>query len=179
MDIFLAIALFVVLFIAAVNDWRDQKIPNVLTLPCFLALPAYHSLINGWSGFLFCAGGIGLGIGLLILPYLMGGMGAGDAKLMGAIGGFIGAKGVLYAFVFTAIVGGIYALLLMVIYRERFKGFFQEKKQEIISVLLTRKLSPISNVAPAQRPRLCYGMAIAIGTSIYILLNITGAISVG
>ena len=123
MDLLLTTSLFVVLVIASVSDWRDQKIPNILTLPCFLVAPAYHAWVNGWGGFLFSAGGIGLGIGLLILPYLMGGMGAGDAKLMGAVGGFIGPKAVLYAFAFTAIAGGVYALLLIVLHRSQFPGF--------------------------------------------------------
>ena len=68
----------------------------------------------------------------------MGGMGAGDAKLMGAIGGFLGAKAVLFAFFLTAAAGGIYALIVVVVFRSKFRGFFRRQLNTLISIILTR-----------------------------------------
>ena len=51
-------------------------------------------------------------------------MGAGDAKLLGAVGSYIGAKSVFISFLFTAVAGGIYALLILILYNKKFKGFF-------------------------------------------------------
>jgi prepilin peptidase CpaA len=178
MNLLLITTMTVIVSLAAVIDLREQRIPNLITLPCFIAAPAYYTLLDGWDGLFFSTAGLAVGIGLLLLPYLMGGMGAGDAKLMGAVGGFIGAKGVLYAFIFTAISGGIYAILLMIIFRNQFKGFFTEKKYDLLSIFLTRKLALGQTPAAAsERPRLCYGLAIAVGTCVYIVLNITGVLS--
>ena len=82
MDYLPLIILNGVLIISAATDLRSQKIPNMVTLPAALAALAYHTKINGLEGFLFSATGLAAGIALLILPYLMGGMGAGDAKLL-------------------------------------------------------------------------------------------------
>ena len=103
-----ALALFLssVLVSAAIFDIRVQKIPNLLTYPTMAVGLIYHSFTNGVEGFFFGAGGIGVGIGLFLIPYLIGVMGAGDAKLMGAVGAALGAKGVFYAVLLSAIVGG-------------------------------------------------------------------------
>ena len=176
MELFPIIFLSVILITAAIIDLRNQRIPNLLTYPGILMALTYHTIINGIEGLLFSAGGIGIGICLLIIPYLMGGMGAGDAKLMGAIGGFVGAKGVFYTFLLTAAVGGIYALILSVVYRSKFKGFIKKRLNTFIGFILTRKYIPDNQKIAKNEPKLCYGLAIAIGTAIYIFWNTTGFI---
>jgi len=52
-----------------------------------------------------------LGMGLFIILYLMGGMGAGDVKLIGAVGSMLGPYMVLTAVLCTALIGGICALV--------------------------------------------------------------------
>ena len=174
MDNFSIIFITILIITSAIIDMKTHKIPNFVTLPGMLFAIAYHSALNGIDGLLFSAAGIGIGIALLIIPYIMGGMGAGDAKLMGAIGGVLGAKAVFYAFLLIAAVGGIYALILTVIYRSEFTGFFKKKYHNLISLILTRKYIPGAEERSKDRPRLCYGLAIALGTGIYLLLNITG-----
>jgi prepilin peptidase CpaA len=174
MDYFLIIFLIILVIASAITDLKTQKIPNFVTLPGMLIALAYHSALSGLNGVLFSAAGIGIGIALLIIPYLMGGMGAGDAKLMGAIGAVLGAKAVFYAFLLIAAVGGIYALIIIVIYRTEFTGFFRKKYDNLISFILTRKYIPDTEERSKKRPRLCYGLAIALGTVIYILLDSTG-----
>jgi prepilin peptidase CpaA len=134
----------------------------------------YHFFLRGLDGLFFSTGGIGIGIGLLIVPYLMGGMGAGDAKLMGAIGGMIGAKGVFIAFIYTAIVGAVYALVLILIHRQYFGGFFKKQVTTLRTFILTRKYIPDPVEAGKNTPKLCYGLAIALGTGIYIILDLSG-----
>jgi prepilin peptidase CpaA len=163
-----------VLVISAATDLRSQKIPNIITLPAALAALAYHTEINGFEGFLFSVTGLAAGIALLILPYLMGGMGAGDVKLMGVVGAFIGPKQMFYAFLIITIIGGIYSLLLMVFQRSSFKGFFRDQYDSLINVVLTQKLTPGSGLKDQRRPKLCYGLAIASGTGLYTILNLTG-----
>jgi prepilin peptidase CpaA len=163
--------LSVILLVAVVTDLRAQKIPNILTFPAAALALIYNTVANGFSGFLFSAQGLALGIGLLIIPYLLGGMGAGDAKLMGVVGGVLGARCVFYAFLSSAIVGGIYAVILTLIYRRHFRGFYKTQLVAFINFLLIRKYIPEPGEADLKKPRLCYGLAIALGTGIYIVFN--------
>lgn len=85
-----ALALLVLCAIAAVLDMRTRRIPNVLTVPFFLAGLVFQGVVNGWSGL----GNAGLaflfGFGSLYLLWLVGGGGGGDVKLMGAVSVWLG-----------------------------------------------------------------------------------------
>ena len=74
---------------------------------------------------------------LLIVFYLMGMMGAGDVKLMGAVGSILGPAGVFKAFLFTAIVGGIYAVIVLA-YHGQLAGFMKRIALSLKLSLLTR-----------------------------------------
>ena len=158
--------LFSILLIAAIYDAKYRRIPNILTFSTFVAGILYHSWFLGFHGFMFSLGGAFLGMGLLIVFYLMGKMGAGDVKLMGAVGSILGPAGAFNAFLFTAIVGGIYAIIIL-LYKGRFADSMNRMWQALKLSVLTR-----SSVTPDQEksgPVLCYGIAIAIGTSLSIV----------
>ena len=125
MDFFSYILLFGLLVTAAGIDLATQKIPNKLTFPVITIALSFHTATAGFEGLLFSLGGIVVGIALLIVPYLMGGMGAGDAKLMGAVGAIIGAKSVFFTFLFSAIAGGVYAII---------SGGSSEKSRPLLSI---------------------------------------------
>ncbi|MEN6497458.1 MAG: A24 family peptidase [Thermoguttaceae bacterium] len=98
--------------LAAVTDARMHRIPNVLTVPTALLGLAYHTLApTGW-GPLVALAGFGVGFALLLLPWLLGGGGMGDVKLLAALGAWLGPWWVLIAF---AVSGGVAALLAMAI----------------------------------------------------------------
>ena len=172
-DNLLATYLASVLLIAAVIDMRIQRIPNLLTFPAAALALFYHCLTNGVSGLVFSIIGMATGLVLLFIPYLLGGMGAGDAKLMGVVGGIFGAKGVFFAFLFTALAGGVYALALILFYRRRFEGFFKKAYETLLALILTRKYIPEPADKNKTTPRLYYGLAIAFGTGTYIVLKMT------
>ena len=155
--------LTVVLFIAAVMDIRVHKIPNWLTLPTILIALAGHTWSGGWQGFLFSIQGMALGLAILIVPYLIGGMGAGDAKLLGAVGGILGPGGVFTAFLFTAVVGGIYALALLTV-----RGYFTQALRQAANISKTFVLTGTLVLPPVptrmKNLELYYGFAIALGT---------------
>ena len=152
-----------VLLVAAISDLRWRKIPNWLTYPTMIAAIIYHASRSGLTGGLFSLEGIALGTALLIIPYLMGGMGAGDVKLLGAVGGLVGPQGVFLAFLFSAIVGGIYALVLLA-----FHGYFKETALRywtiLRSLILSRKIMYIPAPEKMNKHHLLYGLAIALGT---------------
>ena len=155
--------LLVILTAAAIYDLKYRKIPNILTLSTIVAGMVCHSWFSGLEGLLFSLGGTFLGMGLLIAFYLMGKMGAGDVKLMGAVGSILGPAGVFNAFLFTAIVGGIYAIIILLI-----RGGFADSMSRLFQALRLSVLTQ-SPVAPDEKktgPVLCYGIAIAIGTSL-------------
>ena len=164
------IILLITLSIAVVLDIRYQKIPNWLTFSAMLAAVVLNTSSMGLQGFLFSFGGVLVGIAVMIIPYLMGGMGAGDAKLMGAVGGMLGPKGVFIAFLLTALIGGIYALGILAYFggfRETFRRYWQMLKM----FFLTGKVNYISPSANETRPRLRYGIAIALGTIMTVVIK--------
>lgn len=171
---FLILLLLSILSISAIIDFRAQKIPNLITLPAVIIALLYHFFTNGIDGLTFSALGLATGIGLLIIPYMLGGMGAGDAKLMGAVGAILGSKSVFTAFLLAALVGGIYAVILIMLNRKQFKGFFKKQLITLQLFILTRKFIPDPVEENNKKPKLCYGVAIALGTYIYMGLELSG-----
>jgi prepilin peptidase CpaA len=173
-DYFLILLLLSILSISAIIDFRTQKIPNLITFPAVTIALFYHFLSHGIEGLIFGCLGLVTGIALLIIPYMLGGMGAGDAKLMGAVGAILGTKSVFNAFLFSAIVGGIYAIILILLNRNKFKDFFKKQLITLQLFVLTRKFIPDPVEEDNKKPKLCYGVAIALGTVIYMGLDLTG-----
>ena len=173
-DISLIMFLGIVLIVATVTDLRFQKIPNILTFPVMVIALTYHGVTNGLDGLLFSAAGLALGIGLLILPYLLGVMGAGDVKLMGAVGAILGARGAFIAFLFTGIAGGIYALIILLIRRKECRAWVTRHATTLKTFLFTGHFIPIPADKDEKTPRLFYGVAIASGTLFSVFLELSG-----
>lgn len=170
MDVIPILLLSIILIVAVVKDVRFRKIPNWLTFPSMALSIVYHSITNGFSGLLFSFAGLGIGIALLIVPYLMGGIGAGDAKLMGVVGSFLGPKGVFLAFLITAIIGGVYAVLLLARY-----GLVRVTVQRYLfiirSFIFMRKAEYVAPSEDEKKPRLRYGIAVAVGTLLSLFIR--------
>ncbi len=164
--------LSIILVIAAFFDFYKQKIHNKLTFSTILSALLFYGYADGFHGLIFSLTGLAVGIAVLFLPYIMGGTGAGDVKLMGAVGSLLGAKAVFISFLFTALFGGIYALLVIFLNKKKFTGFFKKHYHVILAFLLTRKYMPVS--VNENRPKICYGIAIALGTFSYMGLTIAG-----
>jgi prepilin peptidase CpaA len=107
----------IVVAVATVTDLRTRRIPNWLVLPFLLAGITASTWLLGWQGLGRSLMGFGLGLVLFGVMFFMGGMGAGDVKLAAAIGAWVGPKQLFLALVLTAIVGGIMALVWIVIGR--------------------------------------------------------------
>jgi prepilin peptidase CpaA len=155
--------LILVLIISLVTDLRKRKIYNIVTLPAILIGFIYYSFFGGWEGFLFSGKGLIIGLGILLIPYLLGGMGAGDVKLMAAIGALMGTSFVFYSFIYTALIGGTIALVLIVKHR----GFWQSVKNIFFNVTFLRSnLGSIILNKKEQSSSISfpYGVAIVLGT---------------
>ncbi|HZT82502.1 MAG TPA: A24 family peptidase [Gemmataceae bacterium] len=108
--------------IAAFTDVWKFKVHNLLTLPLLLAGVIYHTVMGsmsetGWSiGLLNSLLGALFGFGILIVFYIVGGMGAGDVKLMAAIGAWLGWPLTFYVFIASALAAGVYSVVLILAY---------------------------------------------------------------
>jgi prepilin peptidase CpaA len=153
----------IVLLVATVYDIRFRRIPNWLTFPALVLGIGYHTIIGGFYGLGFSFLGMVVGFGFFFLFYIAGGMGAGDVKLMAALGSFLGPTDVLYAGAYTAIAGGVYALILILARKENRKAF---ARYGIMAkaLLTTGHFASIPENENIKTTPLCYGVAIAAGT---------------
>ena len=104
-------------FIAAATDLWKFKVYNALTFPLLLSGPIYHAHVNGVPGARASLVGILFAFGVLIGPYLMGAVGAGDVKLVAGAGGWLGTPLTFWILMASCIAAGIYALVLILVER--------------------------------------------------------------
>lgn len=156
----------VTLVVAAVIDGMKLKVPNWLTFPMILSGWLYAGLWFGWEGIGWSLVGTVVGLGLLLPAYAIGGMGAGDVKLMAGIGAWIGPSLTFYAFCVSAVIGGVIAVV-MVLWRRAW-GHHQSQFMAILTeIFMIRDPEQLSTIAAERKPRMMllpYGIPIAIGT---------------
>jgi prepilin peptidase CpaA len=114
-----------VLVIAAVIDGWRLRVPNRLTYPLIIGGWLYGAAYFGWQGLGWSLLGTLVGLALLLPAYAIGGMGAGDVKLLAGVGAWVGAGDMLYAFVATALVGGLIAVG-MVLWQRSWQRHWQQ-----------------------------------------------------
>lgn len=105
--------LILVLIISVVTDLKSRKIYNKVIFPGLAAAFTLHFLFGGWVALGEAAIGCFIGLGVLLIPYLLGGMGAGDVKLLALVGALKGTYFVLTASVYMALIGAILALAIL------------------------------------------------------------------
>jgi len=162
----------VTLVVAAVIDGWKLKVPNWITFPMILAGWIYSGTFFGWEGLAWSLAGTIVGLGLLLPAYAIGGMGAGDVKLLAGVGAWVWASVTFYAFCLSAIIGGVIALG-MVLYR---KAWHKHRDQfglilnEVLTIRDPNQLSAIAAQRKSSMLLLPYGIPIALGTILYFAL---------
>ncbi len=167
----LAVALALV---AGYTDWRSRRIPNWLTVPGFLVGVSLNVLAGGWTGLKTSLLGAGLGL-LLLLPFVfLRSLGAGDWKLAGALGAFVGWENLVRLLMGSVFVAGLMALGL-VIYKRRFKQTLRNIGRLLASMLTLRMPGAEVSLDNPQSLRVPYGVALALTTVLFGIETIWGA----
>ena len=153
-----------VVLTAAVIDVRTHRIPNILTFGSAAVALVYHTWTAGAPGLAASAGGWAIGVGLFLPMFLLRGMGGGDVKLLGAVGAWVGPRGVLYAGLYSVLAGGILALVIGGMHGYLGKAF--SNIWGLLGVWRTAGIQPLPGltIEDSVGPRLAYGVAIAAGT---------------
>jgi prepilin peptidase CpaA len=107
--------------ISAVTDLWRFKVYNLLTIPLLFSGLIYHAVVGGYPELSQSLTGALFGFGILVAPYVMGGMGAGDVKLMSAVGAWLGLSVTYQVFIASSVAAGIYALALIIMSRKLFE----------------------------------------------------------
>jgi prepilin peptidase CpaA len=157
------------LIVAAIIDGKQLKVPNWITFPMIVTGWVFNTAVLGWEGLGLSLVGTVVGLALLLPAYAIGGMGAGDVKLLAGVGAWVGSGVTFYAFCLSAIAGGVIAVAMVVCQR----GWTKHKTQflmilnEIATVGNPTELATIAADRKSSMLLLPYGIPIAIGTILY------------
>jgi prepilin peptidase CpaA len=166
----------ITLIVAAVIDGLKLKVPNWITFPMIISGWIYSAAFSpyaGWEGLAYSLIGTVVGLALLLPLYAIGGMGAGDVKLLAGVGAWVWSITTVYAFAVSAIIGGGIAVLMVLSRRTWYKHQTQFWMicTEILTVKDPEKLAAIAAERKPTMMLLPYGIPIAIGTIAYFYVT--------
>jgi prepilin peptidase CpaA len=157
--------------VAAACDVKTRRIPNVLTFGAALAGVIAHAYVGGWSGAGMSALGCLVGIAAFFPFFALGGLGAGDIKLLGAIGAWLGPVGAVWVVLFSGIAGGVLAIGVAL-----FSGYLVRAVSNVWSLLtywrvMGLRTSPELTLANDAAPRLAYAVPVLAGLVLTLWLR--------
>ncbi len=169
-DIALLIVALALAITAAVFDVQQHRIPNWLTYPGMVSGIVLRGVLFGWKGLGSAVEGFAFAGGVMLLFYAVRAMGAGDVKLMAAIGSLLGPRQSVVVLVATAICGGVLAIGYAL-----YRGRMWATIKNVGSVLRFHawaglRAHPELNLDNPTALRMPYGLAIAAGTLYALLL---------
>jgi prepilin peptidase CpaA len=148
------------------SDWRSRRIPNWLTVPGLGIGIAVNVMVSGFSGLRTSLLGAGLGL-LILLPFVfLRSLGAGDWKLAGALGAFVGPGVLVDLLMGSVFIAGIMALGL-VIYKRRLKETLRNIGRLLVSMLTFHMPASEVSLDNPQSLKIPYGVALALSTVCY------------
>ncbi len=158
--------------VAAYIDGKELRVPNKITYPMIIAgwiysMIAYQLTGEGWYvGLGWSLAGTAVGLATLLPAYSIGGMGAGDVKMMAGIGAWIYCTDTFYAFCVSAIVGALLSVGMILWAKQGRKHWdqFFFIFNEIMTVKNPETLATIAAERKSSMRLLPYGIPIAIGT---------------
>ncbi len=103
------------LIVLSVYDLISYRLPNIGTLPLIAAGLGVALARWGWFGLGWSLFGAGVGLALGLLPYLRGGFGAGDVKLLMGCGAIVGPEKMVYVFSGAVFLLGLWSLVIWIL----------------------------------------------------------------
>lgn len=162
-----------------IYDLRWRRIPNALTLPSMIVGVGINLASGGVAGLVNSIKGLAAGVAILLIPYLAGGIGGGDVKLMGAVGAFQGLTLVLHSALYSGVVGGLLCCVALAIAGRLFLTLRHVALWALswlalsASVFLPSLINRVPHRPPEPLPgknvRIPYAVVIAVGTALAIL----------
>ena len=157
--------------VACITDLRSRRIPNVLTFGAAAAALLAHLLVGGLSAVPQAMLGWLVGAALFLPFFLLGGMGAGDVKLVAALGAWLGPEGTLPLVIYASIAGGVIALAVAL-----GRGYLRTALRNVGGLLAywwyvgPRRMDSMT-LERSQSPRLAYAVPVLVGTLVTIWLG--------
>lgn len=159
--------------IAGWTDWRSRRIPNWLTVPGLALGIALNTMMGGWAGTRDSLLGAVLGLGLLLPFVLIRSLGAGDWKLVGALGAILGPSRLVVVLFATVLVAGLMALAL-IIYKGRIRQTVYNIGHMISSVLTLHLPGPSVSLDNPESLKVPFGVAVAVAVVLYSAQQVWG-----
>ena len=150
--------------VSAVVDMRTRRVPNRLTMGIAAIGLGFAATRLSDMTIAAAALGWGVGLGLMLLPYVFGAMGGGDLKLFAALGTFLGPRPTLQAFLYTLVAGGVLAVVVA-LQRRR----LQETMHNAAALVASGGANAAAIEHPTSNNRFAYAPAIAVGTLVAAL----------
>lgn len=169
----LKLVLIAIVLVAAIYDLRCRRIPNWLNVSGVIVGVGVNTLLFARNGFIEAVLGITFSMAVYVPLYLMRGMGAGDVKLMAAVGAIAGPWNWFGIFVATALLGGVVSLVFVALKKRFYQTFFNVTL--IVTELCHLRLPSKSNSElDVRNPRalgMPHGVLIAIGAVAFLILR--------
>ena len=148
---------------AVACDIRTRRIPNALTFGCAFAAFVYLGLTSGLAGLATAGEGWIVGVALFFPFFALGGMGAGDVKLLAALGAWLGPSETVWLAIFAAMAGGVLGIVVAL-----GRGYLGTAFRNLWVMLTHWRVSGIQPVpgltlTDSKAPRLAYAVPIAAG----------------
>jgi len=161
--------------VAGWTDWRWRRIPNWLTVPALVIGIGVNSFAAGWAGAKESLLGAGLGLGLLLPFVLIRSLGAGDWKLAGALGAFLGPSRMITVLLGTVLVAGLMAMIV-IIWKKRV-GRTLRNLANLTAALFTLRLpGPEVSLDNPESSKIPFGVAMAVTVVLYTVGQAWGAL---
>jgi prepilin peptidase CpaA len=110
--------LILVLVTCFITDIKVQRIYNKVIFPSLVVAVASHTLFYGYNGLKLSLLGFVTGLCILLIPYFLGGIGAGDVKLLALIGAIKGSIFVMNTAIYMGLIGGTIAIIIIMLHKE-------------------------------------------------------------
>lgn len=170
MNLYQSIAVAIAL-VAVATDLKSRRIPNLLTFGAAFTAVIVHAYAAGWSGVGVALAGWLVGAAFFFPLFALGGMGAGDVKLLAAVGAWLGPGATVWVALYSSIAGGVMALVVA-----GFAGYLLQAFTNLWCLLMHWRMegprpAPGLTLSTHGGPRLAYAVPVFAGLMVTLWLR--------